>query len=551
VKHTPRKNSSKSEPSSRLPIFTALFISVITLLCVYALWTQIKDQEDQAIRTVFNEEVSLLSNALGSELNYGVTAVERMAKRWNRSGGTPYEAWEEDALAYIDSFQSLTWVGWIDRNLIIQRRVPSEGNENVIGRSIDFDSPRREAYQLARETNRATVTPPLDLVDDERGMIVFVPLTTNGEFDGYLAGVYSTDKFLKSDLWQGVLRNINLRITDGEEVLIAADEDYANNSKWERVVNISALNRNWTMTASPKKSLIDANSYQLSSVTLILGGLLALLTGFATYAALHLREQNTQLKEQRLSRLRREKEKDVLVDKLLHSNEELARFAYICSHDLQEPLRMIRSFSQRLQMHLGTTLETDEKGQKYFRFITDGAERAQTLIQDILSYSQLDQTTKPLEAVDLNNLVKTIAENVDLHHPSQDRVIVSYDKLPIVHGNKSQLYQLLQNLVNNGLKYQAPNAQAKVHISAIELSGAWEFTVIDNGIGIAPEYQNQIFNVFKRLHRRTEYSGTGIGLAICKKVVERHGGEIWVKSEEGKGSAFAFTLPKRASNAAL
>jgi PAS domain S-box-containing protein len=239
-----------------------------------------------------------------------------------------------------------------------------------------------------------------------------------------------------------------------------------------------------------------------------------------------------------------EKERDKLIDRLVDSNDSLERFAFVCSHDMQEPLRMIRSFSELLQEHLSKTLEQDEQGQKYFHFIVDGATRAQTLIQDILDYSSLDSDMQSSEEVDTLELVKLIEESITANEEAQTNKI-TYDDLPTVNGNKTQLYQLFQNLINNGIKYQQPNSDPHVHISAKEAGKFWEFCIQDNGIGIEEAHLSKVFEVFRRLHSKSTYSGTGIGLSICKKIVGRHGGNIWVESKEGQGSQFYFTLVKK------
>jgi PAS domain S-box-containing protein len=236
-------------------------------------------------------------------------------------------------------------------------------------------------------------------------------------------------------------------------------------------------------------------------------------------------------------------EREKLIDSLAKSNEGLEHFAFICSHDLQEPLRVIRSFSERLQSHIGDSLEGDDKAQLYFKFIVDGAARAQVLIADILAYSRVESDTQVLEDVDTGRLVDAVKQHLQVGLDGDQRK-VSYDALPVIVGNKTQLYQLLQNLVNNGLKYQAAEVLPKVHVSAADMGdGYWQFSVKDNGIGIEPRYQKQIFDVFKRLHGQGEYAGTGVGLAICKKVVERHAGRLWVESARGEGATFHFTLP--------
>jgi PAS domain S-box-containing protein len=239
------------------------------------------------------------------------------------------------------------------------------------------------------------------------------------------------------------------------------------------------------------------------------------------------------------SELQREK----LIEKLSESNEELERFAYVCSHDLQEPLRMIRSFSEKLDIHLKDTLKDDVKGKKYLNFVTDGAQRSQDLIRDILSYSSINSDTTNLEIVDLNKLLQAINKTLCSVN-EMDAKSLTWGDLPRVVGNKTQLYQLFQNLVNNGLKYQNPESTARVNISVADHGPEWKFSIQDNGIGMAEKHLGKIFDIFQRLHRRSEYAGTGIGLSICKKIVERHGGKIWVDSQVGEGSIFSLTLPK-------
>jgi PAS domain S-box-containing protein len=242
-------------------------------------------------------------------------------------------------------------------------------------------------------------------------------------------------------------------------------------------------------------------------------------------------------------RKKAEQQREKLVEELSESNEELERFAFVCSHDLQEPLRTVTSFSGRLETHLKDQLKDDEKGQKYLRFMTDAAQRSQDLIHDILAYSRVNSDIEKLENVDLNELVDVIQKNSNVGKVVSAKQISS-DKLPEVRGNKTQLYQLFQNLINNGLKYQKSDEPPHVHVGVEDLGSQWQFSLKDNGIGIAEEYHSKIFEVFQRLHRRSEFSGTGVGLSICKKVVKKHGGNIWVESSVGEGSTFYFTLPK-------
>lgn len=241
-------------------------------------------------------------------------------------------------------------------------------------------------------------------------------------------------------------------------------------------------------------------------------------------------------------RVKLEKEREKFIEKLTDSNEELARFAYVCSHDLQEPLRMVRSFSEMLQEHLADNLKDDAKGQKYFNFVIDGAARAQLLITDILSYSSISSDTQMYENVDVEALISVIKK--DLLGSSNNKAEITADVLPILQGNRTQLFQLFQNLISNGLKYQKPDSTPHIHIRVESSDKYWLFAFKDNGIGMQERHLNKIFEVFQRLHGKKQYAGTGVGLAICKKVVERHDGAIWVESEVDVGSTFYVKLLK-------
>jgi two-component system, LuxR family, sensor kinase FixL len=228
-------------------------------------------------------------------------------------------------------------------------------------------------------------------------------------------------------------------------------------------------------------------------------------------------------------------------EELARSNVELERFAYVTSHDLQEPMRTVRSFAQLLQRRCASQLTGDAT--EYLRFISDGVARMQTLINDLLIYSRVSSQGGAFAPADCNVIVAKVLES--LHSSIQsNRARVTSGALPVVVGDATQLGQVFQNLLVNAMKFHG-SRPPRIEVSAAESAGEWVFCVRDNGIGIAPEYFERIFIIFQRLHTIEEYGGTGIGLAICKKIVERHGGRIWVESAVGEGSAFYFSIPKR------
>ena len=244
-------------------------------------------------------------------------------------------------------------------------------------------------------------------------------------------------------------------------------------------------------------------------------------------AEAELQEANSQLilKAQQLSR----------------SNAELEQFAYVASHDLQEPLRMIASYTQLILRRYGDRFDGDAR--EFMDFIVDGATRMKQLIEDLLAYSRVGTHGKAFRPTDSGAAVQKALANLRAAIESSNGT-VTCDPLPTINADEFQLVQLFQNLIGNALKFKGAETP-RVHISVNEQADTWTFGVKDNGIGIDGEYFDRIFMVFQRLHSRTDYPGTGIGLAICKKVVDRHGGRLWIESGVGSGSTFWFTVPKK------
>lgn len=236
----------------------------------------------------------------------------------------------------------------------------------------------------------------------------------------------------------------------------------------------------------------------------------------------------------------RREQLDRQADELRRSNAELEQFAYVASHDLQEPLRKVASFCQMLERRYGDVL--DERGKQYVAFAVDGAGRMQTLIDDLLSFSRVGSATRPGGVADMNTALDAALHNLAGVREETDAEITA-DDLPRVPGDRTLLTQLMQNLIGNAIKFRG-DVPPRVHIGVRRAGAMWEFLCRDNGIGIEPQHAERVFLIFQRLHGTAEYAGTGIGLAMCKKIVEYHGGTIWLdQSADAPGATFRWTLP--------
>jgi signal transduction histidine kinase len=260
--------------------------------------------------------------------------------------------------------------------------------------------------------------------------------------------------------------------------------------------------------------------------------IVAPLTGFGIFAARRLVREHDHLLHAR-QKLERS------ITELARSNSDLQQFAYVASHDLQEPLRMVASYTQLLAKRYKGKL--DEDADEFIAYAVNGANRMQALIQDLLAFSRVDRQGQQFERTPVEMLLSYALDNLKAA-VDESRAVVSHDPLPEVLADERQVLHVLQNLLSNAIKFRGPEPPL-IHVSAERHGEEWLFSVRDNGIGIDPQYRDRIFVIFQRLHTNAEYPGTGIGLSLCKKIVERHGGRMWMESQPGQGATFYFTLP--------
>lgn len=442
--------------------------------------------------------------------------------------------------------------------------IPVEGNEQAVGLDMAHESNRYQAACKSCDTGLPQITGPITLVQDSGktpGFLFYAPFYSSDETEtaeeraeAFSGLVYAP--FVVRKLMEGVLgrerRYVGLRLLDNDEILydehVESEADYDPDPLYKKTVEVDFYGRAWTFDIWSAQSF-RAASTDHQPLTILIGGLLIdsllillfLSISNASKKALNLADTVTgQLRAKTDELVQSERRLASHAKQLEASNADLEQFAYVASHDLQEPLRKVGSFAQLLQEECSGQFSEDAN--EYVSVVVKGVERMKTLVQDLLEFSRVGRQEHQLSDVDANACLRTALDHLEVAI-RESGAVVEHAELPPLLANEKQLTQLFQNLVGNAIKYQSGGVPA-IEVGGRDRGEFYEVSVKDNGIGIEPQYYQRVFEVFQRLHNRREYSGTGIGLAICKRIVEHCGGEIWLESEPGRGTTFYFTMLK-------
>lgn len=443
---------------------------------------------------------------------------------------------------------------------VIKYIEPLESNYDAWGYDMGSEAKRREALEQARDTGKISLSHQVILVQDKEktpGFLMYVPFYTSNQnlnsikarrdnFAGWIYAPFISKAFIEglftSELPQ-FKDKIVLEIFDGKDDKanllysnrsLELNRDYQFKSK-----SLEIYGQTWYLNVGGIPSEIENINYQEGYLIIVLGSILSFLLFLLVFSISQTREKAIILAEEMTKELN---EKNKILEK---RNQELDAFAYIASHDLKEPLRTVYSYVGLLEKQLnktGTLQDDNSKEKIFFEYIKDSCQTMTTLINDLLEFSRVGKQEIE-EKVDTQELLKLTLKELDHDIKSSKANITCKTLLPSIKGNPSDIKRIFQNLIANSLKYKKPELEPNIEINYQNLGNeAHEFTITDNGIGISPEYKEQIFTIFRRLHTKEEYPGTGIGLAICKKAVENHNGKIWVESSPGNGSTFHFTV---------
>lgn len=558
--------------SNRLMPFIAGVIAVVVSL---VLWQALSSMEQAHLEKRVQMKAEALADDIGSRMEARVLALVRMARRWESRGMPTRDEWESDAELYAAHYAGYQAIAWVDPSLHVRWLVPRKGNEEAVDRYLGFEPTRLSVFESARTRREAVLSGPIDLVTGGKGFLAVVPILGVEDTEGFIVGAFKGEDLLE-DILPAETRAGGYLITvlNGDTVLYSTGSGAMPQKAWAEK-GVDLYGRRWSLRVRPSDELLADERSSLPEIILLMG----IITGLAFAATIHfarsarereaeVKETNLELRNENDKRRRAEEaserhareletanvelEREVVVRKraeeaaernaseLKRSNEELEQFAYVASHDLQEPLRIVAGYVQLLERRYKGKLDAD--ADEFIDYAVDGAKRMQVLIRDLLTYSRVGRH-ETYSRVDcgkvLDHTLESLKASVD-----ESGAVVTRGLLPEITADAAQVEHLFLNLLSNAIKYRGEEPP-RVHVSAEREPRGWRFSVSDNGIGIDPKHGERIFVIFQRLHGKGEYHGTGMGLAICRKVVENHGGRIWVEPRNGGGSVFHFTIPDR------
>lgn len=540
-----------------------------TLFAIKSLFDSSELVNREEFNTFVSHSLATQPGILALEWVPRVHEDERIAyKQLAHEEGFPdfrFKRWQDDR--WTESEEP-----WADVYYPVYYIEPYEGNEIAMGIDLGSNEARRQALQEARDSNELIASSPIILLNNEgrreTGVLLILPVfkphdavTTLEERRshnvGFILAVFRFEDIIQTSLEN--FENINLLLKVTDETAASDNHVFFDQTREQETVERLQYIEEYTVGGKRWRALVVATAdyaaaKQTGKPAIILAGgmILASLIGTLVWALgtrMHMVDQiiakSSELEIVNSELLDVSAKLATSKRRLERNNQELRQFAYVASHDLQEPLRAVSSYIQLLSRRYRG--ELDEEADEFIDFAVDGTARMKRLINDLLLYSRLDKSEREFCAVDLNDIVSHVCYALSINI-EETGTKLEYGRLPIVMGIESQLTQLFQNLISNAIKFRKEYEAPTINIDAKQTGDGWLVSISDNGIGLDAQFSDRIFKIFQRLHNQEEYSGTGIGLAICKKVVEQHGGLIWVHSVLGEGSTFSFTLPNAEGN---
>lgn len=537
-----------------LPFAVAAGGMTVTLL----LWQALLVREHRGFEATIASTVAHVESEIRARMEARMLTLARLAERQGRWKVLSQEDWTADAETIVRDFPGFQAISWIDSSLHVRWAAPLAGNEALIGSEITAEPQRLALFERVRKTRAPRVSGTMDLLQGGRGFVMYVPIFRGENIVGVIGGGFRAD-VLFATILQGVASGYSLVVmTADEELYHRLSDDSTLEAEWGQKTKIEFAGVQWQVRVWPQAATLAQQQSLLPSWALVSGLLATTLLSVVVALAQARHHQarmmnitNIELRQENAKRREAEKAVHVLnieLDRrvrertiaLARANADLRQLAFVAAHDLQEPVRMVSTYTQLLARRYQGKLDADAN--RFIGHTVEGAARIHTLLTDLLAYLQLDIAENDRRATSCEEILESVLSG--LHRTiTATAAVITHNPLPTVHGNGTQLALVFRNLIENALTFHQ-SALPRVHLWAERQEEVWRFAVRDNGIGIEPEYGERIFLMFERLHTQAEYPGTGMGLTLCKKIVERHGGEMWVESQLGQGATFYFTIPR-------
>jgi signal transduction histidine kinase len=522
----------------RMVIPTIIFITITAFM--FGLYSLLKQRELSNIQNIVYEKSNKINKLIFHEVKDRLLSIDRMASRWVAADGTSYPQWRNDAANHLRDQMGLTSLEVLNSQLVTQWIEPTDVNGSEIGtalavnpRQIQLLTDAKEAHHLA-----LLIEPTKD--NQQAIMQEFVPLYAKNVFDGFMVGEFDLHALFGNILDPELADDFSVTILSKGQILFKQTPEKT--TLVEALTTYSTMrlyDQTWQIRLTPTEHWVNNQLSNLPNVILMSGLLISVLLALTVRAVLLARLKSRDLltseEKLRLSNIKLQQS----VEQLASSNLELERFAHVASHDMQEPLRMISGFSDLVLKDYADKL--DGEGKTYLTMIYDGSERMRVMIRDLLDYSRINREKVEKVCVCGETALKLALDNLS-QLISETHAQISHDPIPDFSGNPIQIMRLLQNLIANAIKYQQIGQTPHVHVSVQQKADELLFSVQDNGIGVEPSFIETVFEPFRRLHHWDRIKGSGMGLAVCRKIVENHGGKIWMTSTPGEGTQVWFSI---------
>lgn len=573
------KQSFPGARRRRNPAFLAVGIAFSIAWGSMFLWNALVRQEDKILRNKIDVEIQKYREMVKTELTNGLVGLESMAKRWKIRGGTPEPEWRQDAENYIANLSNFEAIVRVNSDLSELWTVSWDGNNQLSEPMMKLLGKQVKWLTRLDKSGESFVT-PIEKEDLSSTFQLVVPLQFDNNPDGFLTGFLNFRELMDLVLLGEEVGKYSIVIYQrDQEVYAQSESPWDPESKWNSTEKIEFMGISWEIRLWPNPLFFQKEKSGLPMVVLGTGFLTALLLALTAFFAQKTRLQTENLESSNVELMRQIQERqraeaalqkahDELEDEvdnrtrelqsevkarmkgedrlkvyaaeLERSNQALNEFAAVASHDLQEPLRKVIAFGDRIAKHSAL----DERGKDYMARMQKATTRMQAFITSLLEYAKVSAFPKKFEPVDLNQIVSDVLYDLEARI-TMTKGRVNVDSLPTINGDRFLVRQLFQNLIGNALKFHKQDVPPEVHIKSSDTENEhWVITVADNGIGFDSKYRGRILKPFQRLHGRSEYEGSGIGLAICNKIIEHHGGTISSESSPGNGAVFFLNFPK-------